>query len=70
MKNLLKNKIRVIKKRHRDPVTMRIGSRVTTITFPEDPKKKGTSTYHTDHALIPEVREIREIPEDPEEEIK
>ncbi len=61
MKNLIKNKVQIVKKStKREDAVLRCGSRITTITFPKDPKKKGEATYRIDHSLTPEVREIRE----------
>ncbi len=71
MKNRVTKKIRIIKKNvKRDPVKIRCGSIITTITFTprKDGRVKGGVSYHTNYSA-PVIRDIREIqPEDPEEE--
>ncbi len=52
------NKMRVVKKSEpRQPVVLRIGARVTVITFPKrkDGRIKGEVKYHTDYAYRPKV---------------
>ena len=69
MKNLIKNRIRVVKKNtikeEREPIVIACGSRVSTITFPvrKDGRIKGGTRYHQDYSL-PKVRDIRNTDDD------